>query len=65
MIAETVFWIVFVSATRAIAQNYERRRDVLYGSYIGAPINALNISEREGPQDVGKCLSSSGPMSRL
>ena len=34
MIAETIFWIAFVAATRAIAKTYERRCDVLYGPYI-------------------------------
>jgi hypothetical protein len=34
MIAEAIFWIVFVGATRAIAKTYVRRCDVLHGPYV-------------------------------
>jgi hypothetical protein len=34
MIAETIFWMIFVGASRAIAKTYERRCDVLYGPYV-------------------------------
>jgi hypothetical protein len=36
MIFEAGFWLALVAATRAIAKIYYRRRDVLYGPYIGA-----------------------------
>ncbi len=34
MIIETIFWIIFVSTTRAIAKIFERLHDVLYGPYL-------------------------------
>jgi hypothetical protein len=34
MIAETIFWMIFIGASRAIAKTYERRCDVLYGPYV-------------------------------
>jgi hypothetical protein len=33
MIFEVTFWIVFIAASRMIANIYDRRRDVLYGPY--------------------------------
>jgi hypothetical protein len=35
MIFEAGFWLALVAASRAIAKIYYRRRDVLYGPYIG------------------------------
>jgi hypothetical protein len=35
MIFEAGFWLALVGATRAVAKIYYRRRDVLYGPYIG------------------------------
>jgi hypothetical protein len=34
MFFEVTFWIAVIAASRRIAKIYERRRDVLYGSYM-------------------------------
>jgi hypothetical protein len=50
MIFEAFFWVALVSAIRAIAKSYYRRRDVLYGPYIRHRLRVMRPLDLAGSE---------------
>jgi len=50
MIFEAFFWVALVSAIRAIAKSYYRRRDVLYGPYIRRRLRGMRPLDLAGSE---------------